>query len=104
MKVMALGRVEHYSTKTPLKHLAFTVEPQVWESCPNKEIHTVTFHQGLNSQIDSIMWYYNTTGQGLTLQQIPKILTFSIFFHLLVWLKIRHTILELPMPYTSEIL
>lgn len=32
VKVMALGRVEYHSARLPLKHLAFIVEPLVWES------------------------------------------------------------------------
>lgn len=46
INVMALGKAEYNCTKLPLKHLAFTVEPQVSELYPKMETHTVIFQQG----------------------------------------------------------
>lgn len=48
-KVMALGRAEFHSTKVLLKHLAFTVKPQVWELYPKMETRTVTIQLGQSS-------------------------------------------------------
>lgn len=64
VKVTALGRPDH-STQVPKKHLAFTVDPQVWEplSFLTQKTRAVPFHRGQTSQTAGITMNHNVKGQ-----------------------------------------